>query len=187
MNLPAFCIRRPAFTIVISLVMTILGLIGFMDLPLRWIPNVNAPLVTISTSYPGASAYLVERDVTKVIEDTLSGINGIENLTSTSRQGESSINIQFKLGVNMNTAVEEVRSSIERVRGALPKDIQNPIASKADSNTEAILYISFSDAHRSERELSDYVDKYIVPSFETIDGVGSVNIFGQRFLPCVFG
>lgn len=180
MNLPAFCIRRPAFTIVISLVMTIIGIIGFMNLPVRWIPNVNPPQVTISTSYPGANARLVERDVTKVIEDTLSGINGVETLTSTSRQGESQIQIKFKLGRNMDAAVEDVRGTIERVRSALPKDVQNPVVAKADPNSDAILYISFNDSHRNERELSDYVDKYIVPSFETIDGVGNVWVFGKR-------
>lgn len=180
MNLPAFCIKRPAFTIVISLVMTIIGIIGFMNLPVRWIPNVNPPQVSISTSYPGASARLVERDVTKVIEDSLSGISGVETLASTSRQGESVISINFKLGGNMNAAVEDVRSSIERVRAMLPKDAESPIVSKADPNTNAILYMSFSDAHRNERELSDYVDRYIVPSFETLDGVGSVFVFGKR-------
>ncbi|VVC75894.1 Efflux pump membrane transporter BepE [Aquicella siphonis] len=180
MNLPAFCIKRPAFTIVISLVMTIIGLIGFMNLPVRWIPNVNPPQIAISTSYPGANARLVERDVTKVIEDTLSGINGIEMLTSTSRQGESQISITFKLGRNMDAAVEDVRSSLERVRGSLPKDSLNPIVTKADPNTDAIMYISFNDSHRSERELSDYIDKFVVPSFETIDGVGSVWVYGKR-------
>jgi multidrug efflux pump len=179
-NLPAFCIRRPAFTIVISLVMTIIGVIGFMNLPVRWIPNVNPPQVTISTSYPGASARLVERDVTKVIEDTLSGINGVEMLSSVSRQGDSQISIKFKLGRNMDAAVEDVRSSLERVRGSLPKDVQNPVVLKADPNNDAILYISFYDSHRSERELSDYIDKYVVPSIETIDGVGSVWVYGKR-------
>ncbi len=180
MNVTTFCIRRPAFTIVISLVMTIIGIIGFINLPVRWIPNVTPPEVTISTTYPGANARLVERDVTKVIEDMLSGINGVETITSNSRQNESQISIKFKLGRNMDAAVEDVRSSLERVRGSLPKDVQNPIVLKADPNNDAILYISFYDAHRNERELSDYIDKYIVPSFETIDGVGSVSIFGKR-------
>jgi len=160
--------------------MTIIGVIGFMNLPVRWIPNVNPPQVTISTSYPGASARLVERDVTKVIEDTLSGINGVETLSSISRQGQSQISIKFKLGRNMDAAVEDVRSSLERVRGSLPKDVINPVVLKADPNNDAILYISFNDLHRNERELSDYVDKYIVPSFETIDGVGSVWVYGKR-------
>ncbi len=179
-NLPAFCIRRPAFTIVISLVMTIVGIIGFLHLPVRWIPNVNPPEISINTLYPGANARLVEHDITKVIEETLSGINGIETLSSTSRQGSSDIYITFKLGRNMDAAVEDVRSNLERVRGSLPKEARNPIVLKTDQSNEAVLYISFHDAHRKQRELSDYVDKYYVPLFETIDGVGRVDAYGKQ-------
>lgn len=180
MNLPAFCIRRPAFTIVISLVMTIVGIIGFMNLPVRWIPNVNPPELTISTTYPGANARLVEHDVTKVIEDALSGINGIEELSSTSRMSDSSIYMTFKLGRNMDGAVEDVRSSLERIRGQLPADARNPIVLKTDQNDNPMLFISFNDTHRNARELSDYVDKYVVPSMETVDGVGRVDVYGKR-------
>ena len=180
MNLPAFCINRPAFTIVISLVMTIVGLIGFVNLPVRWIPNISPAQVSIITQYPGANAKLVERDVTKVIEDALSGVSGVEMLNSKSRQGSSEINIEFKLGSNMDAAVEDVRSSLERVRAVLPRESESPIVSKANPATNPILYISFSDTHRNERELSDYINQFIVPSFETIDGVGSVSVFGKR-------
>lgn len=180
MNLPALCIRRPAFTIVISLVMMIIGLISFLNLPVRWIPNVTPPQVSIMTVYPGANAGLVEHDVTKVIESVLSGISGIETLTSYSHRDESQINITFKLGHNMNAAVEEVRTAIERVRDELPKDARSPTVVKADPNSNAILYLSFVDPHRNARELSDYVDKYIVPAFETLDGVGSVQVYGKR-------
>lgn len=180
MNLPAFCIRRPAFTIVISLVMVIIGLIGFTHLPVREIPDVTPPMVSISTNYPGANASLVERDITKVIEAQLSGINGIETMTSNSSQGQSYISITFNLGRNMDAAVEDVRSSIERVRGDLPKDVDNPVVSKADRNVSALLYISFNDTQRNARELSDYIDKYVVPIFETVDGVGRVDVYGKR-------
>jgi len=179
-NIAAFCIRRPAFTIVISLVMVIVGMIGFSNLPVKWIPNVNPPQVSIVTGYPGASASIVEQDITKPIEETLSGINGIESLTSSSRQGESQISITFKLGRNMDAAAEEVRGSLERVRGVLPKDAQNPIVMKADPNNNPVMFFSFYDAKRSARELSDYIDKYVVPSFETMDGVGRVDVYGRR-------
>lgn len=180
MNLPGFCIKRPAFTIVISLVMTIIGIIGFMNLPVRWIPNVTPPEVSITTTYPGANARLVERDVTKVIEDMLSGINGVESITSKSRQNESQIDISFKLGSNMDAAVEDVRSSLERVRGDLPKDVENPVVLKTDPNNQALLYIYFYDKNKSERELSDYIDKFVTPLFETIDGVGNIEVYGKR-------
>lgn len=180
LNLPAFCIRRPAFTIVISLVMCIIGLIGFMNLPVRWIPNVTPPQISIRTAYPGANARLVENDVTKVLEGSLSGINGIETLNSRSRQGDSIISITFKLGRNMDAAVEDVRSSLERVRSTLPKDAENPIVVKNNADNMAILYLVFHNPSYSARELSDYIDKYVVPSFETVDGVGNVEVFGKK-------
>lgn len=180
MNLPAFCIRRPAFTIVISLVMIIVGIIGFMNLPVRWIPNVSIPEVTIQTTYAGANASLVEQDVTKVLESSLSGVNGIETLASRSRQDQSQISITFKLGQNIDAAVEDIRSSIERVRGDLPKDADTPIVIKANTDASPIMYLSFSDSHLNPQQLSDYIDKYIVPSFQTIDGVGNVDVYGKR-------
>ena len=97
MNLPAFCIRRPAFTIVICLVIVIVGLIGYLNLSVRWIPDISMPAVTISTDYPGANGKMVEHDVTKVIEDMLSGISGVETITSSSQQDNSNIMINFKL------------------------------------------------------------------------------------------
>lgn len=180
MNLPAFCIRRPAFTIVISLVMIIIGLIGYNNLPVRWVPNVSSATVSVSTIYPGANAKLVENDVTKVIEDSLSGVSGVDTLTSTSRQGSSQINITFKLGYDLNVGVEDVRSAIDRVRNLLPKDIEPPVVAKADRGEMPILFLSFSNPHYNERELSDYAKKYITPVFETIDGVGGVYTYGER-------
>lgn len=180
MNLSAFCIRRKAFTIVISLVMTIVGIIGFTNLPVRWIPNISTPVVTIVTPYPGANARVVENDVTKVLEESLSGINGIETITSQSHQNQSEISIEFRLGSNINTALEDVRSSIERVRGSLPKEVESPIVMKNDSESRALLYITFHGSRYSERELSDYIKQYIKPAFETVDGVGNIYVPGER-------
>lgn len=180
MNLPNFCIKRPAFTIVISLVMTIIGLIGFTNLPVRWIPNVIPPVVTISTLYPGANAALVEKDVTKVLEDSLSGIAGMQTLQSTSKQNMSQITVTFNLGRNMDSAAEDIRSSIERVRDTLPQEVKSPSVTKSDSNNDAILYIAIYNDKWSSVELSDYVNKYIMPTFETTDGVGSVLLLGSH-------
>lgn len=180
MNLPAFCIKRPAFTIVLCLVMTIIGLIGFTNLPVRWIPNVSSPKVMIRTLYPGANARLIENDLTKVLEETLSGLNGLETITSHSRQGESDINLIFRLGSNINVAIEDVRSSIERVRSVLPKNVLSPVVMKTDSDNMALLYITFHSARFNERELSDYINQYIKPSFETVDGVGNIYTPGER-------
>jgi multidrug efflux pump len=180
LNITTFCINRPAFTIVISLVLVIVGILGYHNLNLRWIPNVNSPEVTVMTTYPGANARIVEKDITKVIEEAMSGVNGVENMTSSTHQGSSQVHIKFQLGRNMNAAVEDVRSNVERVRDSLPKDASSPLVIKANPNTNAIMYLSFYDTNRSEREISDYVDKFIVPVFETMDGVGSVFVWGKR-------
>lgn len=180
MNLTEICIKRPVFTIVISLVMTIIGLLGFMSLPVRWIPNITPPTLSIRTEYPGASARLVEKNITKPIESTLSGINGIETIRSSSMQGSSYINVVFKLGRNMDAAVEDVRGSLENIRDEFPRDVRSPIVSKTDTNGNPIVYISFSDTNRNALELSDYIDKFIVPAFETADGVGQVFMYGKQ-------
>lgn len=180
MNLPIFCIKRPAFTLVINLIIMIIGIIGFLHLPVRWIPNVNPPQVSILTTYTGANAQLVEKDITKVIEESLSGINGIEMLNSSSRQGQSKIQVTFALGRNMDTAIEDIRGGVERARRELPKDAQNPIVMRADPNNMPILFLTFYDPRYTARELSDYIEKYVVPSFESIDGVGSVAVYGKR-------
>jgi multidrug efflux pump len=180
MNISAFCIKRPVFAIVISLVMTIIGIMGFVNLPVRWIPNITPPTVSISTAYPGASARIVEKDITKPIESSLSGISGIENIRSNSSAGSSSVNITFKLGRNMDAAVEDVRSNLEGIRDTLPRDVRSPVVYKADSNSDPIVYISFTDATRTAVELSDYIEKFVLPSFETADGVGQVYMYGKR-------
>lgn len=180
MNLPAFCIKRPAFTIVISLVMMIFGILSFAHLSLRWIPNINPPVIDVQTTYQGANATIVEKDVTKVIEEAMSGVNGVETMESSTHQGRSDVTITFKLGTNMDAAVEDVRSNIERVRNTLPKDADSPQVMKADPNNYPTMFLAFYDANRTDREMSDYVDKFVVPEFETMDGVGSVMVFGKR-------
>src|SRR3990167_5999006 len=180
MSLPVLCIKRPAFTIVLSLMITIIGCIGFMQLPIRWIPNVNPPEVSILTVYSGANASLVESRITMPIEMALAGVNGIETLTSSTRQGQSYIDVTFKLGYNMDVATDDVRSSIERIRGALPKDASPPVVAKADSTNTPVMFLAFADTHRSARDVSDYVRQFIIPQLETIDGVGAVLSYGDR-------
>lgn len=180
LNITAFFIRRPAFTIVISLMMVIVGVLSYLHLPLRWIPNINPPEVTVMTMYNGANARIVEKDITKVIEEAMSGVNGIESMSSSTYQGFSRVHIRFKLGRNMDAATEDVRSSIERIRDSLPRDAGSPLVMKADPDSNPIMYIMFYDENRIDSEVSDYVDKFIVPVFETMDGVGSVGVFGRR-------
>ncbi len=180
MNIPQFCIRRPAFTIVMSLVISIIGIISYTNLALRWVPNINPPTISIDTEYRGASANLVESQITTPIEGVLAGVNGVETIQSSSRQGSSSITLNFKLGYNMSTAAEDVRTAMERFSDMLPEGAKPPIVSKANSGAEAILYIAFFDKRRSAKDVGDYIEQFIKPRLQSMDGVASVSTYGQR-------
>lgn len=181
MSLIEFCIRRPAFTIVLSLILTVMGIIGYANLPVRWIPDVNQPLVSISTYYPGANANLVESQITTPIENNLTGVEGVDTITSNSKEGISVVNLTFNLGRDINYSVEDVRSALQGVTGDLPLGAKQPVVSKADgSSSSPILYLAFSDAHRSDKEVTDYVKQFILPRIQTVDGVASVVAYGER-------
>lgn len=180
MNFSQFCIRRPAFTIVLSLLITIVGIISYTHLPLRWVPDTNLSRISIYTEYPGASSSLVESQITTPIESVLSGVDGIEAIYSNSRQGSSNINIDFKLGHNMSIAIEDVRNALERFNASLPTDANAPTLAKANSDDNATLYLAFFDTHRSAKEVSDYVEQFIMPRLQTVDGVASVLAYGER-------
>jgi multidrug efflux pump len=180
MNFTEFFIRRPAFTIVVTLIITIFGIISFSKLPLRWIPNVNPPVITINTIYNGASANLMETEITTPLEAALSSIEGVESMTSRSKVGNSSITLTFKLGRNLDSAMEDVRSSINSAMATLPRDINAPEVSKAEMDDMPILFFAFSDTHRSAKEVSDYIDQFILPRLQTIDGVANVISYGKE-------
>src|SRR3990167_1156757 len=180
MSFTEFFIRRPAFTIVISLILTIVGMISYHYLSVRWVPNVSVPVVAIYTEYPGASANLIESQITTPIEAALAGVDGIENISSSSKQDASFINIEFKLGHNINTAVEDVRSALQHINGSLPTDAKMPEIEKADPNTNPIMFLAFSDAGRSASNVSDYIKQFILPRFQSVDGVATVSTYGER-------
>lgn len=175
-----FFIKRPAFTIVISLVMSIFGILAYHNLPVRWIPNINPPVVAIYTQYSGASASLVESQITTPIESALSGVSGIDSISSNSKQDASFITIVFKLGHNINVAVEDVRSALQRINGILPNDCSAPQIEKADPNTSPIMYLAISDKNKSSEQVSDYVKQFILPRLQTIDGVATVASYGEK-------
>ena len=179
MNFTEFFIRRPAFTIVVMLIITLLGVISFSRLPLRWIPDVNPPVISIDSIYQGASANLMETQVTTPLEQALSDIEGVESMTSRSSVGQSTITLTFKLGRNMNAAVEDVRSNIAGV-GNLPRDMDSPTVSKAQSDDMPEMFLAFSDSARSSKDVSDYIDQFIMPRLQTVDGVDTVITYGNQ-------
>jgi len=133
-------IRRPVFATVISLLLIVLGVFAFSKLPLRELPDIDPPVVSVSTSYTGASAAVVETRITQLIEDAVSGIEGVELLTSSSRNGRSNINIEFSVNRDIESAANDVRDAVSRVAGNLPEDVDAPQVAKADSDSEVNLW-----------------------------------------------
>ena len=180
MTLPELSIKRPVFATVLSLALVLIGLVSYDRLSVREYPAIDPPVVTVQTDYPGASAAIVETQVTQVLEDSLSGIEGIDFLTSISRQESSQITITFKLDRNPDYAAADVRDRVGRVRGRLPEEIDEPIIQKVEADAQPILYLAFSSAAHSELEITDYADRYVKDQLQTLTGVAEVRLFGER-------
>ncbi|MFT3761168.1 MAG: efflux RND transporter permease subunit [Pseudoxanthomonas sp.] len=175
-------IKRPVFATVMSLILIVLGVVSFTRLPLRELPDVDPPVVSVNTTYTGASAAVVESRITQVLEDAISGIEGVDLITATSRNGRSDINIEFTLTRDIEGAANDVRDAISRVTNRLPEDVDPPQVSKQDSDSSPIMFLNLSDPNRSTEQLTDYADRYLTDQFSSIDGVSSVNIGGgQRY------
>ena len=180
MTLPELSIKRPVFATVMSLVLVLVGLVAYDRLSVREYPAIDPPVVTVETSYPGASAAIVETQVTKVLEDTLSGIEGIDFITSVSRQESSQITIRFQLSRDPDYAAADVRDRVGRVRGRLPDEIEEPIIQKREADAQPILHLAFFSDRHSALEITDYADRYVKDQLQTIPGVAEVRLFGQR-------
>jgi multidrug efflux pump len=181
MTLPELCIRRPVFATVLSLVIVLIGLVSYDRLSVREYPNIDPPVVSVDTNYPGASAEIVETKVTKVLEDGLAGIEGIDFMTSTSRQERSQINITFNLNRDPSDAAADVRDRVSRVRRSLPDEIDEPTIRKVEADARATVYLSLSsDGGHSPLEVSDIADKVVKNQLQSLPGVAQVSIFGDR-------
>ncbi len=146
----------------------------------REYPNIDPPVVTVTTTYTGASAPIVETQVTKVLEDSLSGIEGIDYITSISRQEQSQITIRFKLERDADAAAADVRDRAGRTRGRLPDEIDEPIIQKIEADAQPILYVAFYSDKHSALEITDYADRYVKDQLQTLSGVATVNLIGER-------
>lgn len=171
-------VKRPVFATVISLMLVAFGVLSFNYLPLREYPDINSPIVSVSTSYIGAASDVIETRITKVIEDQISGIEGIKTIRSSSRDERSYINIEFDLDRNIDEAANDVRDRVSRVLGRLPRDAEPPIVAKSDSDARPVMYMNVSSTELSLMELHDYVDRYIVDRFSVIPGVSTVQASG---------
>jgi multidrug efflux pump len=180
MQLPEVCVRRPVFATVLSLVILLVGLISYTRLSVREYPRIDEPVVSVNTIYRGASAEVVESQVTKTLEDSLSGIEGVELMTSQSRSERSQINVRFKLSRDPDSAAADVRDKVARVRGRLPDTIDEPIIAKVEADSQPIIYIAVRAGSLTPLEASDYVTRYIKPRLSVLAGAADVRIFGER-------
>ncbi len=181
MSLPELCIRRPVFATVLSLVILLIGLVSFQRLTVREYPNVDPPVVTVETSYPGASAAVIESQVTKILEDALAGLEGVDFTRSISREQYSQITITFLLSRNPADAASDVRDRVARARSVLPEEVAEPVVQKAEADAQPIMFIALSSDKHSRLELYDYADRYVKDRMQAAPGVAFVRMFGSRY------
>ncbi len=180
MGFTEFCIRRPVFATVLSLVLVLAGLMSFSRLTIREYPNIDEPQVSVQTNYPGASAEIIESQVTQVLEGSLAGIEGIDTIESTSRAEQSRITIRFRSTVNIDAATSDVRDRVSRVRRQLPSEVTEPTIAKVEADAQPIMFLVTQSDRMDAAELTDYVDRFVVNRFKNLDGVADVQINGER-------
>jgi multidrug efflux pump len=182
MSLPELCVRRPVFATVLSLVILLLGLVSYERLAIREYPRIDDPIVNVTTNYRGASAEVIESQVTKIIEDSLSGIEGVQQMSSQSRPERSIINVRFKLSRTPDSAAADVRDKVSRVRGRLPAEVEEPVIAKVEADSQSVLSIAVEAGTLNTLEASDYVNRYIKPRLTVIPGTAEVRVFGERLM-----
>ncbi|VXC33593.1 Acriflavin resistance protein [Flavobacterium sp. 9AF] len=181
MSLSTLSIKRPVLTIVLNLVIILFGYIGYKFLGVREYPSIDPAQISIRTNYTGANADIIESQITEPLEKAINSIDGIRNITSSSNQGSSSITIEFNLEKDLEAAANDVRDKVSQAIRSLPEDIDSqPIVSKADANSEAIISMTVQSETRNALELSDYAENVISQRLETIPGVSGVQIWGQK-------
>jgi multidrug efflux pump len=174
-------IKRPVLSIVMSLVIILFGWIGFTRLGVREYPSIDVPVVNIMTSYPGANAEIIESQITEPLEESINGIAGIRTLSSSSRDGRSMINVEFELAVNIEDAANDVRDRVSRAMALLPKDVDPPVIAKQDADANPIYFINVkSEGTRDLLELNEWCQRNIREKFQTVPGVSSVMIWGEK-------
>ncbi|MFO6424070.1 multidrug efflux RND transporter permease subunit [Motilimonas sp. KMU-193] len=181
MLLSDVAIKRPVFGIVLSLLLVIFGLVSFSKMSVREMPEVENPVVTISTSYTGASASIMESQITKTLEDQLSGISGIDYITSVSRNGMSRITVNFLLDWDITEGVSDVRDAVARAQRRLPDEADDPVVSKDNGSGEPAVYINLSSSEMDRTQLTDYAERVLTDRFGFISGVSDIGITGALY------
>ncbi|WOT03714.1 efflux RND transporter permease subunit [Shewanella youngdeokensis] len=180
MILTDLSVKRPVFASVISILLIIFGLVAFDKLPLREYPNIDPPVVSIQTNYLGASAAVVESRITQLIEDRISGVEGIKNISSTSRDGRSSVTLQFDVGRDIEAAANDVRDRVSGLLNNLPEEAEPPEVQKANGGDEVIMWFNLVSSQMDTMQLTDYARRYLVDQFSVIDGVANMRLGGGK-------
>ena len=182
MNLSELSLKRPVLAMVCSIVIIIFGGIGYKYLGVREYPAIDPAVINVRTSYIGANADIVEQQITEPLEKAVNGVQGVKNITSNSAQGNSNITVEFELGVDLERAANDVRDKVSQALGNLPQDIDAPpIVSKADSDSDPIIFLQIQSETKGLMELTDYAENVVQERLQTIPGVSSVNVFGRRY------
>lgn len=181
MNISHISLRRPVFAIVLNLVILLFGVIGFKFLGVRDYPAIDPPNISVSTSYEGANSDIIESQITEPLEKAINGIPGVKNISSSSNQGTSRINVEFELGVDLETAANDVRDKVGQATRSLPQDIDAPpVISKADANAQPIIAVTVQSSTRNLLEVTEYAENNIVERLQTIPGVSSISVWGEK-------
>ena len=180
MMLSDLSVRRPVFAAVAAIILCVVGLASFTALPVRELPSVDPPNVSVQTTYRGASAEVVEERITQVIERQVSGIQGIDRVSSSSRDGVSRINVAFTLGRNLDEAANDVRDAVSRVIAQLPVQADPPQIAKANADAQPILFLSLISTTQNRLQLSDYANRFLVERLSTVPGVATVGLGGAQ-------
>ena len=181
MSISTTSIKRPVLAIVMNLVIILFGVIGYTFLGVREYPSIDPSIISVRTSYPGANSDIIESQITEPLEKSINSIDGIKNITSSSNQGTSNITVEFNLGKDIDVAANDVRDKVSQAARNLPKDIDGlPVVSKADANSDAIISMTIQSDKRGVTDLSDFAENVIADRIQTIPGVSSMQIMGQR-------
>ena len=180
MMLSDISVRRPVFAAVAAIVLCVIGAAAFFFLPVRELPDVDPPVVSVNTTYAGASAEVIESRITEPIEQRIAGIQGVDRINSTSRDGRSSVRIEFSLDRDIDSAANDVRDRISRVVGSLPDQADPPEVAKADTDSQPIMILFLRSSEMDRLALTDYADRYLLDRLATVPGVAQVQIYGEQ-------
>jgi multidrug efflux pump subunit AcrB len=181
MSLSSLSVNRPVLASVMSIVIVLFGIIGYTYLGVREYPSIDPPIITVRTSYTGANADIIESQITEPLEKSINGIAGIRSISSASNLGNSVITVEFNLDENLEAAANDVRDKVSQAVRSLPNDIDAPpVVSKADANSDAIISMTVQSDTKNILELNDYAENVLVEKIQTIPGVSSVQIWGQK-------